>query len=485
MITLDERLKACAEYVSGKGTVCDVGTDHAYLPAYLILSEKCRNAVAGDINDGPLEFAEQTLNKYKLSDKIKLVKSDGLKNISPENVSDVIIAGMGGETISDILAEAEWLRNGVNLILQPMTCAQGLRKWLYKNGYEIISERAVSHDRFNYTVINASYCGYRFNIGSVAENIGKINYSDKDGKLYVLKQIEKMQKIKSGLDMAGKSDEAYEFNKTAISLINILEGKMNKVSEIYNYIDNIAPFNTQSKWDNSGLITGSLNSSVSKVLVTLDITAECVDEADRIGAELVISHHPVIFHPLKRISEDEPSFRLMKNGISAICVHTPFDMAEGGMNDALIELLGFEKTDGILETERYGERPIGFGSFCIADTEYSSERLAEKLRDTFGCKIVKYNKCKKNIEKLAVCTGSGGDFIEKAALMGADGYITSEVHHDKWLLAERLDIAVFDCGHYHTENPGMIKLCKMLSADFLNIEFIMSETNKDPVEYVY
>ena len=71
----------------------------------------------------------------------------------------------------------------------------------------------------------------------------------------------------------------------------------------------------------------------------------------------------------------------MKNGISAICVHTPFDMAEGGMNDALIELLGFEKTDGILETERYGERPIGFGSFCIADTEYSSERLAEKLRD--------------------------------------------------------------------------------------------------------
>ena len=87
MITLDERLKACAKYVSGKGTVCDVGTDHAYLPAYLILSEKCRNAVAGDINDGPLEFAEQTLNKYKLSDKIKLVKSDGLKNISPENVS--------------------------------------------------------------------------------------------------------------------------------------------------------------------------------------------------------------------------------------------------------------------------------------------------------------------------------------------------------------------------------------------------------------
>lgn len=72
---------------------------------------------------------------------------------------------------------------------------------------------------------------------------------------------------------------------------------MNKVSEIYNYIDNIAPFNTQSKWDNSGLITGSLNSSVSKVLVTLDITAESADEADRIGADLVISHHPVIFIP--------------------------------------------------------------------------------------------------------------------------------------------------------------------------------------------
>lgn len=484
MIMLDKRLKACADYVSGKGIACDIGTDHAYLPAYLVLSGKCKYAIAGDINEGPLKFAEQTLIKYKLSDKIELVKSDGLNNISSENISDVIIAGMGGETISEILAKAQWLRHGVNLILQPMTRASVLRKWLYKNGYEIKSEKAVIQDKYIYTVINAVHSGYIFDIGSTAENIGKINYLDNDGKLYILNQYEKIKKIVSGLDRSGRSDEADLYRDSADKLMQIMECKMNKVLDIYNYIDKISPFSSQSKWDNSGLITGSLESSVNKALVTLDITAECAIEAARIGAELVISHHPVIFHPLRTIVEDEPAFILMKNGISAVCIHTPFDMADGGMNDALINLLGFEKTEGILEIEGYGEKTIGFGSFCNTDIAYSSAQLAELLKNALGCRLVKYNSCKKSITKIAVCTGSGGDLIEKAALMGADGYITSEVHHDKWLLAGRLGISVFDCGHYHTENPGMIMLCKMLSINFPNTEFIMSETNKDPVDYV-
>ena len=90
----------------------------------------------------------------------------------------------------------------------------------------------------------------------------------------------------------------------------------------------------------------------------------------------------------------------------------------------------------------------------------------------------------KPIKKAAFCTGSGGNLIEAALNQGADAYITSEVKHDQWLLAKQRGISVFDCGHFHTENIGMIRLCKMLAADFSNIEFVMSEVNKDPVKYV-
>lgn len=484
MITLDKRLEACAEFVSGKGMVCDVGTDHAYLPAYLVMNGKCDSAIAGDINDGPLKYAEQTLKRYDLSDKIKLVKSDGLKNISSENISDVVIAGMGGETICEIISKAEWLKKNVNLILQPMTRATHLRRWLYQNGYEIKAEKAVSHERFVYTVINAVYTGNKFRVGFVAENIGRIDYESENGRKYILKQYEKISNIALGLSKAGQSNEAEIFKKSADKLIQILEGRMNNISEIYDYIDNIAPFSTQSGWDNSGLIVGSLKKRVNKVLVTLDITGEVADEAAEIGAELVISHHPVIFHPLKKLCEDEPSFKLLKNGLSAICVHTPWDMADGGMNDVIINMLEFKKTEGVLEVERGGENPLGFGAFCETDREYTPSEMALKLRDALGCAQLKYNNTEMPLKKLAVCTGSGGNLIEKAAEMGADGYITSEVKHDQWLTARRLGIAVFDCGHYHTENPGMKTLCRMLAAEFPNVEFVMSESNGDPVEYV-
>ncbi len=481
MITLDKRLEACAKYITGKGIMCDVGTDHAYLPAHLVMEGICERAIAGDINDGPLKYAEQTLEKYDVRDKITLVKSDGLENIEPQNVSDIVIAGMGGETIAEILSKANWVKKGVNLILQPMTRASHLRRWLYKNGFDIKSETAVSHERFIYTVINAVYTGNKFNIGFIGENIGKIDYNTEEGRIYVLRQYEKISKIALGLSKTENKSGAEEYQKSADKLMQILEGKMNTISEIYDYIDRIAPFKNQSEWDNSGLIVGSKDKKVNKVLVTLDITAEVADEAADIGAELVISHHPVIFRPLKTLTDDEPCFRLMKNGISAICTHTPWDMAEGGMNDTIINMLGFEKCEGVLEEERCG---LGFGAFCSTDREYTPAELAFKIRDALGCEVIKYNNTEMPVRKIAVCTGSGGDFVKTAAMMGADAYITSEIHHDKWLLAKRMGLSVFDCGHYHTENPGMETLCRMLAADFPDIEFVMSEMNGDPVEYV-
>lgn len=484
MITIDNRLKVCADMVSGNGIVCDVGTDHAYLPAYLIENNICDYAIASDINEGPLKFAQQTLIKYHIEDKIRLLKSDGLKNIPSENVSDVVIAGMGGETIAEIISGTQWLKSGVNLVLQPMTRAGYLRKWLYKNGFEIAEEKAVIQDRFIYTAIRAFYSGYKFNIGKVTEITGRINIETDAGMKYCQNQLSKINNIAMGLSKAGKTEDSQEYQRIAERLTIMMEGKMNLVSEIYTYIDSFAPFSTQEKWDNSGLLNGSMNKKVSKVLVTLDITNEVADEAAEIGAELIIAHHPVIFKPLYSLSENEPSCKLLKSGISAICVHTPYDVAEGGMSDILMELTGFEKTEGILEITGQNYKTYGFGTIGIASQEYQVDELAKKLKNVLGCTVVRYTDGGKPIKKAAFCTGSGGNLIIAALNQGADAYITSEVKHDQWLLAKQRGISVFDCGHFHTENIGMIRLCKMLAADFSNIEFVMSEVNKDPVKYV-
>ena len=484
MISLDNRLELCAKMVSGTGTVCDVGTDHAYLPVYLIENKICSKAIASDINDGPLEYAKQTLDKYGCTENIDVVKSDGLKSVDLTGVSDVVIAGMGGETIAQILGNEQRSLSGINFVFQPMTKAGYLRKWLYKDGFEIIREQAVICERYTYSVMNVVYTGIKINIGMTAEIVGKINPETEAGRKYCENQHRKVMNIAKGLANAGKSSDSSYYNEIAKRLEIIMKGKMNMVSEIYKYIDSVAPFSTQEKWDNSGLLTGNMNRKVSKVLVCLDITGEVADEAVEIGAELVISHHPVIFRPLYSLLDDEPVCRLWKNGISAICVHTPFDCAENGMSDVLMELAGFSKTEGILEVLGGRDKLYGFGTVGISETEYTAQQLASKLRDMLGCTVVKFTEGSNAIRKAAFCTGSGGNLIEAAVNHGADAYITSEVKHDQWLFAKRKGIAVFDCGHYHTEIIGMKRLKKMLEAEFSNIEFIMSQAEKDPVKYV-
>jgi tRNA (adenine22-N1)-methyltransferase len=219
----DQRLLACAGHVSGKGIACDVGTDHAYLAAYLVKSGKCGFVIASDVKDGPLLSAKATIEKYGISDKVMLVKSDGLDNIPPDNVSDVIIAGMGAELICSIIEKAPWLKNGVNLILQPMTRAPFLRRWLCQNGYETDAETAVKDSRFFYAIIKAHYTGISHTPDEVFENIGKMDLSDDVSREYAKKQAERLFKAGKGMLEAtgGETNSALE---TAQKIKKLLEG---------------------------------------------------------------------------------------------------------------------------------------------------------------------------------------------------------------------------------------------------------------------
>ena len=149
---------AADEVRQGKKVV-DIGTDHAYLPAYLIENNICPSAIAADIGKGPLENAKKVVSTSKeLSDRIELRLSDGLKEIESDETDDIVIAGMGGILISEILTAAPWVKDETKrLILQPMSHAEDVRRYLCENGFEIIKEKACTDGKHNYIIIVAEF----------------------------------------------------------------------------------------------------------------------------------------------------------------------------------------------------------------------------------------------------------------------------------------------------------------------------------------
>ena len=209
MISIDARLIKCAKFLRGK-KLCDIGTDHAYLPVYALQRGLSSSAIAADINEGPLDSAKKTIIKYNLSEKIEARLSDGLAKINPDEADDIVIAGMGGELITRILSDAPWTKAKEKmLILQPMTFEHSLRAFLYENDFEIVSEEAVTAGGKVYTVICAQYIGEKATINELYEHIGKIKGETQEDKLYIEKIITRLTNKSKGL----KDEELLENEK--------------------------------------------------------------------------------------------------------------------------------------------------------------------------------------------------------------------------------------------------------------------------------
>ena len=235
---------------------------------------------------------------------------------------------------------------------------------------------------------------------------------------------------------------------------------MATVKEIYDFIDSFAPFSTQCEWDNSGIAAGDVNAQVTKAVFTLDITNEAVDYAKETGAQLVVSHHPVIFHPRKSVMSTDPVYALAGAGLSAICVHTPLDIAKGGVNDALTEKLGFGVCPALCES---GEASM------VRAYEFPEERTAEEAAAYVAEKLgtaVRYSDAGKPVKKAAVCGGAGCDFINEVCEAGCDILITGDASHHDFLDASGLGLSLIAAGHYETENPVMEILAAKIKEKF-------------------
>ena len=478
---LDIRLMTCFEMVGGNGTVCDVGTDHALLAAELINSGKCSRVIASDIKEGPLESAEKTVEKYGIADKVDLVLSDGLANVPLDGVSDIVIAGMGGETIADIIENCDALRmpenSEINLVLQPMTKAEILRKKLYEMGYAVSEEKAVIDGEKIYTIISAQFDGRHTRLTEFEAAAGFFAFDDMAGRKYRFSESERFSKVSTALKNCGRESDSVHAAAMSEKLRNGTD--IYTVSDIYSYLDSVFPFDTQEKWDNSGLLINS-GMDCGKVLLTLDIDKRAVEEAELKGADMVISHHPVIFSGLKSISSDMPVYRLVQNDISAICMHTNVDKSPLGTNGVILrELKKRFEIEGEPEYINYEE----CGYICTFKNSVPASEFAKALKEIFNCKYIRVSAGVGEVQKVGFCSGSGGSFVEDAAAAGCDAFVTGDVKHDVWMTAENYGLKLFDCGHFHTENPVLWEIRRILEEKFPRLDVEIAESTVDPCIY--
>ena len=222
LFKLDNRLSACADFVRSDAKLADIGTDHAYLPIWLVKNNLIKSAVAADIRPLPLKSGLENIEKYGCSDIITTRLSDGLDEISPNEADDIVMAGMGAELICDIIGRAEWLKaSDKHLILQPMTRAHILRRYLAENGFEILKEKACIHAGKNYTVILSVYSGEITEHNVPFYYIGKLDSEDELAKAYMHQVLKKLTYKSNGRKHDGK--DASELDE-AISEIKIKFG---------------------------------------------------------------------------------------------------------------------------------------------------------------------------------------------------------------------------------------------------------------------
>ena len=253
------------------------------------------------------------------------------------------------------------------------------------------------------------------------------------------------------------------------------------VGEVYRYLDGVAPFIDQDKSDNAVLLVGNYAMEVEKILVCLDVTNKVITEAVEKGSNLIISHHPVTYHPVSRIVREDPLHALIRSNISLIAVHTNLDIAVGGIADIMLEKLGFPKSGiVILPINPDGS---GYGRIIELDSPVSAKELAYKCKAAFGCTVVRYVDSGKPLKKIGVTSGGAEESVEVAFSAGFDAFICGEVNHDRILFAVDYGLTLIEAGHFHTEDIFCEDLVKRLKITFKEMEIVKSTNSVDVCNY--
>ena len=238
-----------------------------------------------------------------------------------------------------------------------------------------------------------------------------------------------------------------------------------KVRDVIKVIEDFAPLAIQEKWDNSGLCIGSPDAEVSSVLVGLDCTPELVDEAVACGADMIVTHHPLIFSGLKKISPDDlvgaAVIKAISNGISVYAAHTSADKVLAGVSGAMAAKLGLKDVE-ILDQDGEG---TGLGVVGNLPEPLTAEEAVELVKTAFSLKAMKASRpIEGKISRVAMCGGSGGSLIGSAMASGAQLYISGDISYHNFFTKE--GFMIMDIGHYESEIEIVDILFSLLKKNF-------------------
>ena len=256
---------------------------------------------------------------------------------------------------------------------------------------------------------------------------------------------------------------------------------MSKVKEIVSYFTSLIPPEMKMDFDNVGLLVGINEAEVKKAIVALDITDDVIDEATRANAQLILSHHPIFFE-LKQVNDDSLAGRkiikMLQNGISGFCQHTNLDCVSGGVNDALADKLGVQ-VEGYLDGPHLAAdgQEFGMGRFGSLPSPVDFDDYLCDVKFALNSAGLRYHNAGIPVGKVALCGGSGGNFIEDAVRLGCDTLVTADVKYDRFLAAKELNLNLIDADHFCTENVVVPVLAEMLKKGFPNIEVIIAKSH--------
>lgn len=257
-----------------------------------------------------------------------------------------------------------------------------------------------------------------------------------------------------------------------------------KVRDIVAEIENIAPLSFQEKYDNSGLVVGSLDSEVSKIILALDVTEDVIDEAINFGAELIISHHPLIFSGLKSVTGEtyieRCVIKAIRSGISIYSSHTNIDSVIGGVSYKMAERVGLQGLS-FLSSEDGENRGFGVVGELIEAMPLSD--FLDKLKFDFNLSSLRYTSYDKKIKRVALCGGSGASLIGCALNKGVDAYVTGDIkYHDFFNTEKRLSL--IDIGHFESEQCILDVFYDIISKKIPNFANRIKSIKSNPVNYL-
>lgn len=253
---------------------------------------------------------------------------------------------------------------------------------------------------------------------------------------------------------------------------------MTTVSDILTYLETLAPLGLAMDWDNPGLQLGDPSAPVTKILVALDPFAGAAKEAADFGAQMMVTHHPLFFRPVKSLTEDTAVGRtarlLIRNNISLWSGHTNLDVAPGGVNDVLAAKLGLSEVtalppENLLRVGTIAEQPLA----AFLDT----------VKANLGCPVLRYVDAGIPCRRIAVGGGACGSELELAKAADCDTFVTSDLKYNQFWDARDVGLNLIDSGHFYTENPVCAMLAAKLRSEFPGLTVKISETHRDCMKF--